>query len=125
MRTIRSDNAPAPIGPYSQAVENDGLIFVSGCLGADPVSGELKEGISGQARQAMDNLLSILKERSLGANSILKTTVYLSSMQYFTEFNGIYASYFDGTCFPARTCVEVSALPKGGLIEIEAIASKE
>lgn len=125
MKTVRSENAPAPIGPYSQAIETDSLLFVSGCLGADPISGELKEGIEDQARQALDNLKAILKEGGLTLNSVVKTTVYLKDMNDFAAFNAVYASYFNDGHYPARTCVEVSALPKGGLIEIEAIASKD
>ena len=123
MRVVRSDKAPSPIGPYSQAVKTGDLLFVSGCLGADPLSGELKEGIRAQAVQAMDNLVNILKEEGLGVNNVVKTTVYLKDMGDFAEFNAVYASYFDGSYFPARTCIQVGALPKGGMIEIEAIAS--
>ncbi|MBR3227739.1 MAG: RidA family protein [Erysipelotrichaceae bacterium] len=123
MRVVRSERAPAPIGPYSQAVKTGDLLFVSGCLGADPLSGELKEGIRAQAVQAMDNLVNILKEEGLGVNNVVKTTVYLKDMGDFAEFNAVYASYFDGSYFPARTCIQVGALPKGGMIEIEAIAS--
>ena len=125
MKVVRSDKAPAPIGPYSQAVKTGGLLFVSGCLGADPQSGELREGIRAQAVQAMDNLVNILKEEGLGVNDVVKTTVYLKDMGEFTEFNTVYASYFDGSYFPARTCIQVGALPKGGMIEIEAIASED
>ena len=125
MKTVRSDKAPAPIGPYSQAIETDSLLFISGCLGADPTSGDLREGIEAQSRQALDNLLGILQECGLSLNNVVKTTVYLKSMNDFARFNGIYASYFNGGHYPARTCVEISALPKGGLIEIEAIASKD
>ena len=123
MRVVRSERAPAPIGPYSQAVKTGDLLFVSGCLGADPLSGELKEGIRAQAVQAMDNLVNILKEEGLSVNNVVKTTVYLKDMGDFAEFNAVYASYFDGSYFPARTCIQVGALPKGGMIEIEAIAS--
>ena len=124
MRVIRSEKAPAPIGPYSQAVLAGDVLYISGCLGVDPVSGELKEGVEGQARAALDNLCAILEEAGYTLNNVVKTTVYLKSMGDFSEFNDIYASYFDGY-YPARTCIEVAALPKGGLLEIEAIASKE
>ena len=124
MRVIRSEKAPAPIGTYSQAVLAGDVLYISGCLGVDPESGELKEGVEGQARAALDNLCVILEEAGYTLNNVVKTTVYLKSMGDFSEFNGIYASYFDGY-YPARTCIEVAALPKGGLLEIEAIASKE
>ena len=124
MKAVMSKNAPAPIGPYNQAVLADDFLFVSGCLGLDPTSGELKEGIELQAKQAMDNLVSILKEGCFTTSNIVKTTVFLNDINDFNKFNEIYASYFDGTWFPSRTCVEVSKLPKNALLEIEAIAYK-
>lgn len=121
---IKTNSAPAPVGPYNQAIETDGFLFVSGCLGLDPVSGELGECIKCQSKQALENLVSILKEANLGLDSVVKTTVYLKDINDFNTFNEIYAKYFEGTTYPARTCVEVGNLPKGGLVEIEAIAVK-
>lgn len=122
MKTVMSNNAPAPIGPYNQGVIAGNFLFVSGCLGLDPKNGELKEGIELQAKQAMENLVNILKEANLTLNNVVKTTVFLNDINDFNKFNEIYANYFDGTYFPSRTCVEVSKLPKNALIEIEAIA---
>lgn len=124
MKVIKTNEAPLPIGPYSQAILTDDVLFISGCLGIDPKTNELKEDLQSQTRQALDNMLSILKEAKFDINNVVKTTVYLTKMSYFAEFNKIYAEYFKDS-YPARTCVEISALPKGGLLEIEAIASKK
>ena len=107
-KAIIAKNAPAAVGPYVHAVQAGNLLFVSGQLGLDPVSGDLKEGLEAQAVQALENM---------------KTTVFIDNMNDFVKVNEIYAKYFDD-CKPARSCVEVAKLPKGGLVEIECIASK-
>ena len=124
-KSIISKNAPAPVGPYNQAIEAGNLVFVSGCLGLDPVTGELGACIKCQSKKALENLEAILKEANLSLGNVVKTTVYLTDIANFNTFNEIYAKFFEGLNYPARTCVEVSALPKGGLVEIEAIASKD
>ena len=120
-KAIQSNEAPAAIGPYSQAITAGGMIYVSGMLGIDPASGALKETVTEQAEQALKNLSAVLKEAGTDAGSVVKTTVFLTDMGAFAAVNEIYARYFSAP-FPARSCVQVSALPKGGLFEIEAIA---
>jgi len=122
-KTISSPKAPAAVGPYSQAVELNGTLFVSGQLPADPKSGVLPEGIEAQTRRAMDNLGHILEEAGLGYEDIVKTTVLLSDIGNFGAMNAVYAEYFKGS-FPARVCYEVAALPKGAMVEIDAVAGK-
>jgi len=122
-KTISSPKAPAAVGPYSQAVELNGTLFVSGQLPADPKSGTLPEGIEAQTRRAMDNLGSILEEAGLGYEDIVKTTVLLSDIGNFGAMNAVYAEYFKDS-FPARVCYEVAALPKGAMVEIDAVAGK-
>ena len=120
-KAILSNEAPAAIGPYSQAITAGGMIYVSGMLGIDPASGALKETVAEQAEQALKNLSAVLKEAGTDTGSVVKTTVFLTDMGAFAAVNEIYARYFSAP-FPARSCVQVSALPKGGLFEIEAIA---
>ena len=120
-KAILSNEAPAAIGPYSQAITAGGMIYVSGMLGIDPASGALKETVAEQAEQALKYLSAVLKEAGTDTGSVVKTTVFLTDMGAFAAVNEIYARYFSAP-FPARSCVQVSALPKGGLFEIEAIA---
>ena len=120
-KAIQSNEAPAAIGPYSQAITAGGMIYVSGMLGIDPASGALKETVTEQAEQALKNLSAVLREAGTDTGSVVKTTVFLTDMGAFAAVNEIYARYFSAP-FPARSCVQVSALPKGGLFEIEAIA---
>ena len=120
-QVIHTDNAPAAIGPYVQAQKIDNLIFTSGQLGIDMATGKLAEGVSAQAHAAMKNLGSILREAGADYADIIKTTIFVQDLADFKTVNEIYATYFDGT-FPARSCVQVAALPLGGLVEIEAIA---
>ena len=120
-KAILSNEAPAAIGPYSQAITAGGMIYVSGMLGIDPASGALKETVAEQAEQALKNLSAVLKEAGTDTGSVVKTTVFLTDMGAFAAVNEIYARYFSAP-FPSRSCVQVSALPKGGLFEIEAIA---
>ncbi len=118
---IRTQNAPAAVGPYSQAVIAGGMLYTSGQLGLDPATGTLPDGVEAQARQSLKNILAILEEARLEKTDVVKTTVFIRNMADFAAVNEIYASFF-GDHKPARSCVEVSQLPKGGLIEIEAVA---
>jgi len=121
---ISTKNAPAAIGAYSQAILSNDIIFTSGQLPMDPETGEMVENdIKKQTKQSLDNLKFILNEANSDCNNILKTTIFLSDLNNFSEVNKIYAEYFDGAP-PARSCIEVSKLPKDSLIEIEAIAKK-
>jgi 2-iminobutanoate/2-iminopropanoate deaminase len=125
MKTIiNTDNAPAPIGPYSQAVAANGLLFVSGQIPSNPKTGEIvTTGISDEATMVMENLKAILTEAGIGFDAIIKTTIFLTDMQTFAQVNEVYGSYFI-TNFPARETVQVSALPKGVNVEISVIALK-
>jgi len=122
-RVIRSDEAPAAIGPYSQAIEAGGLIWVSGQIPLDPGTGRLVDGgIEEQTRRALANLKAVLEAGGSGLERVLRATVYLADMAEFAAFNTVYAEYFP-TDPPARACVEVSALPKGARLEIDAVAA--
>jgi 2-iminobutanoate/2-iminopropanoate deaminase len=125
MKTIiNTNNAPAPIGPYSQAVAANGLLFVSGQIPSNPKTGEIiTTGITDEATMVMENLKAILTEAGIGFDSIIKTTIFLTDMQTFAQVNEVYGSYFTSD-FPARETVQVSALPKGVNVEISVIALK-
>ena len=120
---INSNNAPDAIGPYSQAIETDNLVFVSGQLPVDKNSGTMPEGIKNQTYQSLTNIKYILEAAGLSMNNIVKTTVLLQNIADFSDMNEIYATFFKDVC-PARAAFEVAALPKGALVEIEAIAVK-
>ena len=121
---IATEKAPAAIGPYSQAVEAAGLVFISGQLPIDPATGAFAgDTIEAQTRQSLENIRSILEKAGLGMDSVVKTTVLLSSIGDFAAMNGVYAEYFKADC-PARAAFEVAALPKAALVEIEAIAAR-
>ena len=120
-KAIQSNEAPAAIGPYSQAIYSGGMVYVSGMLGIDPADGNLKATVTEQAEQALKNLSSVLKEAGTDMGRVVKTTVFITDMGAFGAVNEIYARYFTAP-FPARSCVQVGALPQGGLFEIEAIA---
>lgn len=121
MEIVSTKNAPDAIGPYSQAVTVNGFVFISGQIGINPRSGQIEEtGIEGQARQAILNLSSILEAAGSGLEKAVKTTCFLQNMADFAAFNEVYARFFPNR--PARSCVEVAALPKGALVEIEVIA---
>ena len=122
-KIIASPAAPAAIGPYSQAVELNGTLFVSGQLPVNPLDGLMPEGIEAQTRQSLDNVFAILKEAGLGADNVAKTCVLLQDIKDFGAMNAIYAEYFPNDK-PARICYQVAALPKGALVEIDAIAGK-
>ena len=122
---ISTDKAPKAIGPYSQAIEVNGMIFTSGVIPINPKSNELVKGdIKVQAEQAIGNLAALLKEAGSDTEQVIKTTVFIKDMNDFAAVNEIYAKYFTKD-FPARSCVEVARLPKDVLIEIEAIALKK
>ncbi len=122
MQQIRTDAAPAAIGPYSQAIGEGQLLFTSGQLPIDPATGELRNSdIAAAARQVLSNLHAVLVAGGADMNTVIKTTVFLQDMHDFPAFNGVYAEFFQEP-FPARSCVQVAALPKGALVEIEAIA---
>ena len=120
-KVINTDLAPAAIGPYAQAVATDKLVITSGQLPIDPATGAFPEGIEAQTHQALKNLGAVLEAAGLGYEDVVRTMVFLDNMDDFSAVNEIYAQYFKESA-PARSCVEVAKLPKGGLIEIEAIA---
>ena len=122
MKPIQTDQAPAAIGPYSQAVSQNGLVFVSGQLGLDPASGALAEGIEAQTRRALQNLVAVLAAAGLGPQNVLKATVYVANMDDFALVNQLYAEIF-APPFPAREVVQAARLPKNALVEISAIAA--
>ena len=121
-KVIFTEKAPAAIGPYSQAIEVNGMIFLSGQIPVNPATGEFVEGgIAEQTAQAFENIKQILAEAGLTTAHVVKTTVFLADMSLFAEMNAVYARYFEGA-FPARSAVAVKAFPKGALVEIECIA---
>jgi len=123
-KVIATTNAPAAIGPYSQAIQVGNMLFASGQLGIDPVTGNFVEGtVKEQTVQAFKNVKAILAEAGLDISDVVKTTVFLADMGDFGAMNEVYASQFEGA-FPARSAVAVKTLPKNGLVEIEVIAVK-
>jgi 2-iminobutanoate/2-iminopropanoate deaminase len=120
---ILTGRAPAPVGPYSQAIRRDGLIFCSGQVGLDPTTGTLVEGgVGEQTRRVLDNLAAVLAEAGLGLDAIVKTTIFLVDIADFAAVNAIYGERM-GTPPPARSTIAVAALPLGARVEIEAIAA--
>lgn len=123
-KQISTTNAPVAIGPYSQAIEANGMVFVSGQLPVDPATGEFAEGgIKELTRQSLTNMKNILTEAGLTMDNVVKTTVFLADMADFVAMNEVYASFFEGVA-PARSAVAVKTLPKNALVEIECIAVK-
>lgn len=121
-KVIVTDKAPQAIGPYSQAVQASGMLYISGQIPLDPATGAIVQGgISAQSYRVMDNLQAIVEAAGCTMADVLKTTVYLQDINDFAEVNSIYAKYFVDN-YPARVCVEVSHLPKDALIEIDVIA---
>lgn len=120
---ISTNQAPAAIGPYSQAIEVNGMIYTSGQIPVNPATGEIPEGIKAQAEQVLKNVKNLLEAAGTNMADVVKTTVFIKDMNDFTAINEIYATYFEGAC-PARSCVEVARLPKDVLMEMEAIAIK-
>lgn len=122
MNIIATEKAPGAIGPYSQAYEVNGVIYTSGQIPVDPVTGNIAEGIAAQAEQSCKNVGAILEAAGSGYDKVVKTTCFLAEIADFAAFNEVYAKYF--TSKPARSCVAVKDLPKGVLCEVEAIAVK-
>lgn len=119
---ISTSKAPAAIGPYSQAVKAGGMLYISGQLPIDPATGEFAApDIAGQTRQSLENIKAILSQAGCGLENVVKTTVLLADIGDFGTMNGVYAEYFTDAC-PARAAFAVKALPKGALVEIEAVA---
>jgi len=126
MKTIKivsTNNAPAVIGPYSQALEVNGFVFCSGQIGLDPKTGAVTPGVQSQTKQTLDNLQAVVKAAGSDFNHVVKTTIYLTNMADYAKVNEIYASYFPKNK-PARATVAVASLPRGVLVEIDAIAVK-
>lgn len=124
MNIIQTDNAPAAVGPYSQAIEANGFVFCSGQLGLDPATGTMVEGgVEAQLKQILRNIEAVLAAAELPVSNIVKTTIFLTDMNDFPTVNTIYETFF-GNHKPARSTVQVAKLPKDGLIEIEVIAVK-
>lgn len=121
MKTINTTNAPAAIGPYSQAQVTGNLVITSGQLGVDPSTGEMPAALEAQCELAFRNVKAVLEAAGSSISKTVKTTVFITDMKNFGVVNGIYSKYFSEP-FPARSCIEVSALPKGGLVECEVIA---
>ena len=122
-KTITAANAPAAVGPYCHAKLAGNTLYTSGQLGLVPATGELPAGVEAQARQALDNLSAVLAAAGMSCADVVKTTVFLADINDFAAINAIYAGYFTGEA-PARSCVQVAALPKGALFEVEAVAVK-
>ncbi|MBQ3552110.1 MAG: RidA family protein [Clostridia bacterium] len=120
---ICAQNAPKAIGPYSHAVSVEGIVFTSGQLGIDPSTGALLNGVEAQAEQALINLSAVLETAGASLDDVVKTTVFVKDLADFGSVNAIYAKHFTGQ-HPARSCVQVAALPMGALVEVEAIAFK-
>lgn len=123
MKAIQTENAPKAVGPYSQAIIAGDLIYTSGQIPIDPLTENLKEcGIEVQTERIIENLSAVLAAAGSSLDKVIKTTCFLKDINDFAKFNEVYARYFTGK--PARSCVEVSALPKGALAEIDVIATK-
>jgi len=121
-QVIQTSDAPAAIGPYSQAVRTGNLLFLSGQLGIDSTTGELAKTVEQQVDKAFDNIGAILREANLGYENVVKTTAFLADMADFAKINEAYSKYFQAP-FPARSAVAVKTLPKNALVEIEAVAA--
>ena len=122
MQIIQTDRAPAAIGPYSQAICTGGMVYTSGQIPLDPATGAAPEGVEAQSRQALENLAAVLAAAGAGLDRVVKTTCFLADMGDFAVFNQGYAESFRAPC-PARSCVAVKTLPKGLLVEVEAVAA--
>ncbi|MDD6194407.1 MAG: RidA family protein [Lachnospiraceae bacterium] len=120
-RVIATDKAPAAIGPYSQAIEVNGMVYTSGIIPVNPATGEIPEGSVAQAEQAFSNMRNLLEAAGTDMSNVVKTTVFIKEMNDFAAINEVYAKYFSEP-YPSRSCVEVARLPKDVMLEIEAIA---
>ena len=123
-KTIHTTDAPAAIGPYSQAIDLGSLVFASGQIPIDPATGTMPEGIEAQTRQSLTNAGNILKAAGTDLDHVVKTTVFLADMNDFAAMNAVYAEFFTEGSYPARSAVQVARLPKNALVEIEVIATK-
>lgn len=124
MKQISTQNAPAAIGPYSQAIEVNGFVYASGQLPIDPAAGAFPEGgVKEQTRQSILNVKAILEEAGFALSNVVKTTVYLADMGDFAAMNEVYSQFF-AQPFPARSAIAVKALPKGALVEVEVVAAR-
>lgn len=122
-KMVHTNNAPKAIGPYSQAIKTGDLLYISGQIPVNPATGEVVEScFKAQTEQSMKNILAILNQEGLDFSNVVKTNIYITDMTKFGDVNEVYATFFNDY-FPARACVQVSALPKNVLVEIEAIAS--
>lgn len=121
IKKISTNNAPAAIGPYSQALDLGNMVFVSGQIPINPATGVMADTIEEQAQQSLTNLKNILAEAGLGMENVVKTVVFLADLNDFAAVNAVYETFFADP-FPARSCVQVAAIPKGAKVEIECIA---
>lgn len=121
MKIISTDKAPAAVGPYSQAIVDGGIVYASGQIPVDPATGEMKTSVSEAARQSLTNLKNLLESSGSDLENVLKVNIFITDMGKFGELNEVYAEFFTHHR-PARSCVEVTALPKDAVLEIEAIA---
>lgn len=120
MNEVKTNNAPAAIGPYSQAVKTSNLLFTSGQIPLNPQTGEIPEGVEAQANQAFTNVKNLIEASGASIDKVIKTTVFIKNMEDFAKINEVYAKYFCEP-YPARSCVEVARLPKDVLLEVETI----
>ena len=123
LKKVATDKAPAAIGPYSQAIEVNNIVFTSGVIPVDPETGNIPEGSQAQAEQAFKNLSNLLEAAGTSTANVIKTTVFIKEMNDFGAINEVYAKYFPEP-YPSRSCVEVARLPKDVMLEVEAIATK-
>ena len=123
MKTIKTSEAPAAVGPYSQAIEVNGFVYLSGQLPINPRTGEFPEGIKAQVQQSLENVRAILAEAGLTMKDVVKSTILLADISDFSAMNEVYATFFSEP-YPARSAFAVKALPKGALVEIECIAAR-
>ena len=122
-KVISTDKAPGAIGPYSQAIEVNGMVFTSGVIPVNPATGVIPEGVEAQATQAFTNLTNLVEASGAAMSQVVKTTVFIKEMNDFGKINEIYAKFFKEP-YPSRSCVEVARLPKDVLLEVEAIVAK-
>ena len=123
-KVLATNNAPAAIGPYSQAITVGNMLFTSGQIPINPATGDIPEGVEAQAEQALTNVKNLIEAAGGSIENVVKTTVFIKDMNDFGKINEIYAEYFKDAC-PARSCVEVARLPKDVLMEMEAVAAKQ
>ena len=121
-KVISTSNAPAAIGPYSQAIEVNGMVYTSGVIPVDPATGAIPEGSVAQAEQAFKNIKNLIEASGSSMDKVVKTTVFIKEMNDFAAINEVYAKYFSEP-YPARSCVEVARLPKDVMLEVEAICT--